>query len=98
MKLRDLGVDAAREWFQQLLEWSRKKITVDDNWDASVLKTYLGTAETVVDHTLGRTPRYIWEVASFPHGTAGISFTKEPTNAKLFLKRSTAGECTLILM
>lgn len=98
MKLRDFGPDATRDWFQQILEWSRKKLTIDDNWDCTVLSTYLGTSETVIDHTLGRVPRYIWEVASYPNGTAGISFTQAPTNGKLYLKRSSAGQCTLILM
>lgn len=97
MRLRDFGAEAAREWFQQVLEWSRKKITFDDNMDGVFLKTYLGTTETVVSHPLGRTPRYIFEVASYPTGTAGINFTREPTLSTLYLRRDSAGECVLFL-
>lgn len=98
MKLQDFGPDAPRSWFQQILEWSRKKITFEDNLDCVFLKAYIGTSSTEVGHPLGRTPRYIIEVAAYPNGTAGISFTSEPTNQKLFLSRSTAGECTLLIM
>ena len=97
MRLRDFGQEAAREWFQQVLEWSRKKITFDDNMDGVFLRTYLNTTETVVSHPLGRAPRYIFEVASYPTGTAGINFTREPTNGTLFIRRDVAGECVLFL-
>lgn len=98
MKLRDFGKDAAYEWFQQILEFSRKKITFDDNVDCQILTVNIGIAETEIGHSLGRTPRYVIEVASYPNGTAGIQFTKEPTNQKLYLKRGTAGQCTLFLL
>lgn len=98
MKLRDFGDDASRSWFQQILEWSRKKITLEDNVDGIFLNTYLGTAETVIDHALGRIPKYIIEVAAYPNGTKGIDFTQAPTNEKLFLKRDAAGTCTLFIM
>lgn len=98
MRLRDFGATAPREWFQQILEWSRKKITFQDNIDCQFLTVNIGTTETEVGHSLGRTPRYIIEVASYPNGTAGIEFTREPTNQKLFLKRNTAGTCTLLFL
>jgi hypothetical protein len=98
MKLMDYGENAAKNWFQQILEWSRKKITIEDNIDGIFVTTYLGTAETVIDHTLGRVPRYILEIASYPNGTSGINFTQAPTDTKLFLKRNNAGSCVLLLM
>lgn len=98
MKLIDFGSDAPRTWFQQILEWSRKKITFDDNVDCQILTVNIGTSETEVGHSLGRAPRYIIEVASYPNGTAGINFTKESDNKRVFLKRNTAGMCTLILL
>lgn len=97
MKLRDFGADAARDWWNQLLEWSRKRITFDENMDCVSVTSYIATTETEVGHSLGRIPKYVLEVASFPNGTKGIEFTKEPTNQKLFLKRGTAGNCTLLL-
>ncbi len=98
MKLRDIGDSALREWFNQILEWSRKKITFDDNIDCVFVTANIGTSQTEVGHSLGRTPKYIIEVASYPNGTAGISFTKAPEPSKIFVKRATAGECTLLLM
>lgn len=98
MKLRDFGKDAARDWFQQLLEWSRKRVSFEDNIDGIFLTVNIDSAETEIGHSLGRTPRYVFEVASYPNGTAGISFTKEPTNQKLYLKRSVAGQCTIFLI
>jgi hypothetical protein len=97
LKLRDLGNKPAIEWFQQILEWSRKKLTFDDNIDCVIITAYIGASETEVGHPLGRTPRYIIPVASYPNGTDGISFTKEPTHEKLFLSRANAGVQTLIL-
>lgn len=99
MRLQDFGGDLpGRSWFQTLLEWTRKKITFDDNIDCKFITAYIGLAETEVGHPLGRTPRYIIEVAAYPNGTAGISFTKEPNKSQLFLKRATAGTCTLLLL
>lgn len=98
MKLRDFGLDASREWFQQILEWSRKRITLEDNVDCQIITANINTSETVIGHSLGRTPRLVIPVASYPYGTAHISFTKEPTAEKLFLTRSTAGLQALILL
>lgn len=98
MKLRDLGETATRDWFQQILDWSRKKITFSDNIDGVFITANVGTGETQVGHPLGRTPQYIFEVAAYPNGTAGISFTKQPDNQSIFIKRSVAGQCTLFLI
>lgn len=97
MKLFDFGDDKPRSWYQQLLEWSRKKITFDDNIDCVFVTASIGTAETQVGHSLGRVPKYIIEVASFPYGTAGIAWTKAPEKDKIFITRSTAGTCVLLL-
>jgi hypothetical protein len=97
MKLRDVGAAAAKEWFEQILQWSRKKITIDDNLDVAIVTAYIGTAETELGHSLGRVPRYVIPVASYPNGTDKITFTKAPTEDKLFLSRGTAGQQTLIL-
>lgn len=91
MKLRDYGFEQSREWFQQILQWSKKKITFEENIDGIELLTYLTTSETEVGHTLGRIPKTITPVAKFPHGTSGIEFTRAPTIDKLFLSRSSAG-------
>jgi hypothetical protein len=98
MRLRDFGKDAAFDWFQQILEWSRKKITFQDNVDCIFITATISTAETTVGHQLGRIPQYILEVASWPNSAKGIELTKAPTSEKVFLKRTTAGQTTLLLM
>lgn len=97
MILRDVGAAAAKEWFEQILQWSRKKITLDDNLDCVFVTAYIATTETEIGHPLGRTPRYIIEVAAYPNGTAGISFSRESKIDKVYLKRATAGTCTLLM-
>lgn len=98
MKLREFGENAYRDWFQQILDWSRKKITFQDNIDCIFLTVAIGTGETEVGHPLGRTPRYIIPVASWPNGIQSISLTREPTNDKIWLTRATSGDQTLLLM
>lgn len=98
MKIRDLGENAAREWFLQILEWSRKKITFEENIDCIFVTKQILTTETEIPHGLGRAPKYVIEVAQFPNGTAGIKFTKAPTKDRIYLTRATAGTCTLLLM
>lgn len=85
-----------RGWFLQLLT-GLKKLTFDENIDCVKIRVNIGTTETQVGHPLGRTPRYIIEVAAYPDGTAGIQFTRAPTNDKIWLTRTTAGNCTLLL-
>lgn len=99
MKLPDFqGAEPDAGWFRRLLQALRKGLTFDDNFDSVFLTVNIGTAETEVGHPLGRAPRYVIEVAAYPNGTAGISFTREPTIQKLWLTRATAGQCTLLLM
>lgn len=100
MKLDDIpGTELPdRNWFQKVLDLTRNKISFFDNLDGVFVETYLETTETKVRHSLGRVPRYVFEVASYPNGTAGISFTQAATNSELFLKRSTAGSCTLFII
>lgn len=97
MKLRDLGDAPMRTWFNMILEWSRKKITFDDNMDGIFVRSYIATTETKVSHTLGRMPRYVFEVAEYPSGTAGIEFTQHNTRDTLYLRRNVAGNCTLFI-
>jgi hypothetical protein len=98
MRLRDFGLEAPREWFQQILEWSRKKITFEDNIDCLFIKANIDLNETIVGHQLGRVPRYILEISSWPNSAVGITLTKPPTSEKIFLRRASAGETTLLLM
>ena len=98
MKLRDFGKDAPESWFQQILEWSRRKITFSDNIDCVFVTVDIATTETMVGHTLGRVPKYVLEMASWPNSALGVELTKAPTSNKLFIKRGTSGETTLLLM
>lgn len=99
MKIQDFTGDLPdKSWFEQILTWSRKKFTFDDNLDGVFVTANVGTGETEVGHPLGRTPKYILEIAAYPNGTAGITFTKQPDNNRIFIKRAVAGQCTLLLM
>lgn len=105
MKLRDFGnitdLSAVTEFAKQVLEWSRQKITLDDNIGFVKLTCYVGTTETEVGHPLGRVPTAIIEQVMFPNpdgtATGGITMTKAPEANKIFLKRSTSGRVGLIL-
>lgn len=97
MRLRDYGETTSRDWLQQLLQWSRNKVSFLDNMDGIFIRQFVNTSETEVGHTLGRTPRFILEVAEYPTGTSGISFTKPATIDKIFLSRASAGDCTLFI-
>lgn len=98
MKLRDYGIDQDREWFQQLLQWSQKKINVDDNWDCVKITPYINTSETRVGHTLGRIPQIIIPVMIYPYGMANLNFTREATIDTIFMTRATAGYQALIIL
>lgn len=98
MKLRDFGVNAPREWFQQIMEWSSRKITFEDNIDCVFVTADLSTSETVIGHSLGRVPKYIIPVASWPNSVDKITLTKAPTNSQIYLSRATAGKQVLMLI
>lgn len=101
MKLRDFGADAAREWFQQIMEWSRKKITFDDNIDCVFVTANVGLTETAVGHGLGRVPKYILPIGSFQTGATqvrDIVLTKAPTDKEIYVSAGGAGKQTLLLM
>ena len=101
MKLRDFGVDAAREWYQQLLEWSRKKVTLEDNVDCVFVTATIGTSETAIGHTLGRIPKYVIPVGSWVSGATivrAITLTKAPTVDQVYVSSASAGKQTLLLM
>jgi hypothetical protein len=93
MKLRDFGIEQTRDWFEQILQWSRKKITFEDNVDGVEVLAYIGTSDTSVPHALGRAPKSVIPIAKYPYGTAAIEFSqsKAPTNQVLYLKRAVAG-------
>ncbi len=106
MKLFDYGESATKSWFRQILEWSKKKVSISDNLDCIIIAARIGTSETQIGHSLGRKPFGCIEVCSYPspkavstevNGTAGIQMTKDSTEQALFLKRTSAGECYLLV-
>lgn len=100
MRLRDFGPDAPREWFQQILDWSRKAITLDDNVDCVFVTATIGTSETAVGHSLGRVPKYIIPVCSWVTGATicrEITLTKAPTVDQVYVSSASAGKQTLLL-
>lgn len=98
MKLDSFGDMPDKNWFQKLLELTRRRISFDDNIDGIFLTKNIGVAETRIGHNLGRIPKYIFEVAAYPNGTAGIQFTKPSTVSEIFLTRTAAGKCTLFII
>jgi len=97
MKLRDYGIDQTREWFQQILQWSIGKVSLE-NLDIKIITANIGTSETIVGHSLGRIPTIVIPVMKYPFGVVNISFTKSPTIDTLFLSASSAGERALLLL
>ena len=97
MRLFDLGDKEPRAWYQQLLEWSRKKITFDNNIDCVFLAVNISTSETVIDHPLGRVPKGIIPVLQYPNNISELSWTKEPSNTRLYLKQRVSGKMTLLI-
>lgn len=101
MKLRDFGASAAREWFQQILDWSRQSITFEDNLDCTFVTATIGTSETAVGHDLGRVPKYIIPVCSWVTGgtiARAITLTKAPTIDQVYVSSASAGKQTLLLI
>jgi hypothetical protein len=97
MKLFDFGDGQNRSWFQQILEWSRKKISFEDNLDCVILTVKIATSETIVDHPLGRVPKGIIPILQYPNNISELSWTKAPTNSRLFLSQRIEGTITLLI-
>lgn len=100
MILQDFGKlqnNITDSWFQQILGWSRGKVSIEDNLDIKIMKAYIKTSETEIQHTLGRAPRGIIPVAIYPLGSANLNWTRAPTSDRLYLSRASAGECYFIL-
>ena len=97
MKIRDVGPSPTREDTQQLVDWSRNKVSFTENLDCKLITIRIGLTETEVGHSLGRAPKYVIELAAYPGGTAGISHTRAPEVDKLWLTRSVDGETTLLI-
>ena len=101
MKLRDFGVDAAREWFQQIMDFSRKGITFEDNVDCVFVSANIAMTETAIGHGLGRVPKYIIPVGSWAAGATqirDITLTKAPTNDQVYVMSGNPGVQMLLLM
>lgn len=97
MKLRDYGEVFGRDWIQQIMQWSKKKVSVGDNIDCVEVVEFINTTETRVGHNLGRVPQGIIPIMKYPHGTDSLSFTRAPEIDKIWVSRSTAGFQGLIL-
>ncbi len=93
-KLQNTTTDS---WFAQLLGWSRNKVNIEDNLDLKIMKAYVKTTETELQHTLGRAPRGIIPVAIYPLGSSNISWSRAPTDERIYITQAVAGECYFIL-
>ncbi len=100
MKLQEYGKVADRNldsFLKQILDWSKQKVSIQDNLDVRFVTAYIGTTETEVKHTLGRIPAFVIPVAAYPNGTSTIDFAKASTIEAMYLKRGTAGTCSLLI-
>jgi len=103
MKLRTIVDDNLpsniKDFYRQILSWSRKSITLEDNVDCQIIDVNLLTTETKVGHNLGRIPKYILPIMSYPNGIRGdLEFTKSSTEKEIYIKCSVAGAYTLVVM
>lgn len=98
MKIMDFGEDTPpRAWYTALIEWSRKKISFDDNIDCVTLNAYVATSETPIGHPLGRVPKGIIPILQFPGSVYEMDMTKASTNTQIYLKSRVAGTVNLLI-
>jgi len=102
MKMQDfgkLGNPKLDQWLQQIFSFSRKKISFQDNMDVILQSAYIGSGGSQIQHSLGRIPQGVIEVATQQTGTKGISPTvgKEWTEKFIYLTRATSGDCQLMI-
>ena len=100
MRLLEFGTEQSRSWFQQLLDWSRNKVSFEENLDCVIIDVNIATSETIVDHPLGRVPKGIIPLLRWPNNTSELSWSdpeKPPTDTRLFLKQRVAGKVTLLI-
>ena len=104
MKLFDFGERDTRSFFRQLIEWSQKRITLDDNVSCLSVTSNVATTETVIGHKLGRVPRYIvpaFSSETFDGGTLvnlnGLEMTQRPTDKAIYFKKTVQGNVTFLL-
>jgi hypothetical protein len=97
VRLFDFGEQQPRAWFQQILDWSRNKVSVEENLDCVIISVNIATSETIVDHPLGRVPKGIIPVLRWPNNISELSWTREPTDTRLFLSQRVAGQMTLLI-
>lgn len=102
MRFRDFGKtgnDIMDRWLDQVLQFSQHRVSILENLDVMFHLVEFQTAATEqeINHNLGRIPLGFIEIGYFPYGTSSISWTKEATNTKMYLKRDKAGQCVLLL-
>lgn len=102
MKLQDfgkLGEAKLDQWLQQIFSFSRKSISFEDNIDCVLQTAYIGSSGSQIQHSLGRVPKGVIEVATQQTGTKGISpvVGSQWTEKFIYLSRDTSGESTLII-
>lgn len=97
MKLTDFGDKPEATWFKNILEWSRKKVSIDDNLDCVTLSVDIATSETAISHPLGRVPKGIIPFLTFPGSLVEMDVTRAPINTQLFLKSRIAVKANLLI-
>lgn len=97
MKLTDFGDKPDNTWFRNILEWSRKKISLDDNLDCVTMSVEIATTETKIGHSLGRVPKGVIPLLQFPGATIEMTMTNAPTNNLLFISARVKGTYGLLI-
>lgn len=97
MRLFDFGGSDTRSFIRQILEWSQKRISFDDNIDVLQMSSFINTSETVIEHKLGRIPKALVPILTYPNKIVSVEFTKSPDATRLYLKAATACEMSFFI-
>lgn len=97
MRLFDYGEKETRSFIRQILEWSQKKVSFVDNIDCLQMASFIGTSETVIEHSLGRIPKALVPILVFPNKIPTLEFTKAPDASKIYIKAGSAAEVSFLI-
>jgi hypothetical protein len=97
MRLFDFGGNDTRTFFRQIVEWSQKKIGFDDNLDILTMSSFVDTSETVIEHNLGRIPKALVPILTYPNKITTLEFTKAPEASKIYIKAGSACNVSFFL-
>jgi hypothetical protein len=97
LRLFDFGGSDTRSFIRQILEWSQKRVSFEDNIDILQMSSFINTSETVVEHKLGRIPKALVPILTYPNKIVSVEFTKAPDAARIYIKAASACEISFFI-